>query len=140
MRYNPERLMRIGFVVVVAILLFMTAVAFQATARLTELSGWVSHTQEVRAELARTLCGVTEAEAAQRLYLLLGRKRDLDDYQEVCVRIAAHVDHVADLTSDNPRQQNRIAKLRVDIRQALDDLERAISLRQPKTSLPPLGR
>jgi PAS domain S-box-containing protein len=118
-----------GSNLVVAVILVINAVITTANARaLLARERWVAHTFEVLAEIRRTISLLTDAETGQRGYLLLGDESYLEPYLRSLPAIDLSLGRLANLTSDNSRQQVRIADLRRKVADRLAELKETISL------------
>ncbi len=93
-----------------------------------ELGRWVLHTQQVRLELAQTQELLVDAETGQRGFLLTGDARYLDPFDWASNQVGQHIDHLAELTADNPVQQRHVAELRPLAQEKLDELNGTIVL------------
>ena len=74
---------------------------------------WVTHTQQTLLELSQTESLVKDAETGQRGFLYTGDSKYLAPYDLAVGQVTGHIDRLAELTADNPRQQARISELRV---------------------------
>jgi two-component sensor histidine kinase len=93
-------------------------------------AGWVSHTHQVRTGIADVLQSLTDAESAQRAYLLTGDRHFVDEVQTSRARAQATLDRVDNLTRDNPDQQTRVATLRVQMARRLAVMDRTVAARR----------
>ena len=89
---------------------------------------WVAHTREVKYALAETQNLVLQAETGQRGYLYTGDPAYLTPYNGAQAKVRQDLDALAGLTTDNPRQEAAIAKLRSLVGAKLDELARTIAL------------
>ncbi|HEU0106856.1 MAG TPA: CHASE3 domain-containing protein [Vicinamibacteria bacterium] len=127
-----------AFLVGVVALIAISVVSLRSIRSLVETSDWIAHTQEVLATLAAADADVTSAEASRRGYALTGAERHLDGYEIARSNIAARLDHLGNLTADNPAQQRRLGRLRAAVEARLTALDRAIALRRARSSTPEL--
>ena len=124
------------FSVVAGFILMLIVLAANAFITQRQLSvqvkdeGWVTHTQQVLYELSQTESLLREAEVGQRGYLYTGNAKYLAPYNTAILRVNLHVDNVAGLTVDNPRQQARIRALRDLVKKKLDEMAQTLSLYQ----------
>ncbi|WP_119153509.1 sensor histidine kinase [Caldimonas tepidiphila] len=95
-----------------------------------ETDAWVAHTHQVIGQLESTLRSLTEAEAAQRVYLLTGDEAELQPFEAASRELEAHLEALARLTADNPRQQQRLPALRSAAAARLQSLAEAAALRR----------
>ncbi len=117
-----------GFGVLLAILIVNSIVIRRQLGVQVENQRWVSHTQEVLLQLGRVESMVTDAETAQRGFLYTGIQQYLAPYDRATGQVAGEIQKIADLTADNPRQQERIPQLRALAQQKLNELAGTISL------------
>jgi CHASE3 domain sensor protein len=91
---------------------------------------WVTHTHQVRTELADLLSELKDAETGQRGYLLTGEESYLEPYKGALTTIETTFDDVKKLTLDNPDQQRRLAAIGALIESKLAELKQTIDLRR----------
>ncbi len=119
-----------GFGAGLMILVIVSLVAFKGTGDLVSNQGDVNHTHEVLESLDQIVLALVNSETGQRGYLVTGEDRYLEPYTNGIAAIYGHIDHLAELTSDNPAQQERIATLRPLVDEKLAELKDTIELRQ----------
>ncbi len=119
-----------GFGAGLMILVIVSLVAFKGTGDLVSNQGDVNHTHEVLESLDQIVLALVNSETGQRGYLVTGEDRYLEPYTNGIAAIYGHIDHLAELTSDNPAQQERIATLRHLVDEKLAELKDTIELRQ----------
>jgi PAS domain S-box-containing protein len=90
--------------------------------------GWVLHTRQVISELTQTESLLKDAETGQRGYLYTGDRIYLAPYESATEAIKPHIDQLARLIADSPRQRARVAILRQLTQQKLSELRETISL------------
>ncbi|HLK09294.1 MAG TPA: CHASE3 domain-containing protein [Candidatus Angelobacter sp.] len=115
-----------GFAILLAVLVINTAVTRRQLAIQDSNQGWVEHTQQVQLELAEFESLLKDAETGQRGYLYTGDPRYLEPYNNAVVQGYPHITRLAELTADNPRQQERVARLRALKQQKLDELAQTL--------------
>src|ERR1017187_744614 len=118
----------IGFVL---LLILLVADAFVTRHQLgiqVETAAWVTHTRQVLLELSQTESLLKDAETGQRGYLYAGEEKYLAPYNLAHTAIDSHLDRLAQLTADNPRQQATILQLREQVHAKLTELAQTISL------------
>jgi PAS domain S-box-containing protein len=89
---------------------------------------WVAHTRQVIFELNQTELLLTDAETGQRGFLVTGDSKYLAPYYAAITQIQPHIDTIAHLTIDNPREQSLIPTLRTLASTKLAELDRTIQL------------
>lgn len=125
-----SRLINLGLGATLTFLVINAIVSYRNMVQLYENERWVSHTHQVLAELKETLSTLKDAETGQRGYLLTNNALYLEPYEAALTRINQQVNTLRQLTSDNPRQQQRIQTLDRSITTKLADLQRTISLKR----------
>ena len=88
---------------------------------------WATHTQQVLFELSQTESLVKDAETGQRGFLYTGDPKYLTPYDLAVGEVTGHIDRLAELTADNPRQQARISELRGLVQGKLNELGQTIA-------------
>jgi PAS domain S-box-containing protein len=119
-----------GFAVLLAVLIASTAVTRRQIAVQDSNQDWVEHTQRVLLELTAYESLLKDAETGQRGYLYTGEAHYLEPYNNAIAQGDPHIDKLAELTADNPQQQERIARLRALKRRKLNELAETIALAQ----------
>lgn len=116
----------LGTGLLVAFLVLNAAVSYRNTRQLDEDARWVAHTHEVLDALEELLGTVRDAETGQRGYLLTGDAAYLAPYEHAAATWEARIDRVRLLTADNPRQQDRLPRVRDLIAARMAVLKRGI--------------
>lgn len=105
---------------------------------------WVVHTREVLEHVQATLTLASEAEAAQRGFLLTGNERFVDSYRQARGDVLPELARLRELTRDNPRQQAALRPFEETVRMRIDLLERVMQMvragREPDLALLESGR
>jgi PAS domain S-box-containing protein len=117
-----------GFAILLAVLLADAYITKQRLDEQISSGVWVIHTRQVEFELSQTESLLKDAETGQRGFLYTGEEKYLDPYRQAAGQITSHVDVLARLTTDNPRQQAAIEQLRPLVRTKLDELASTIAL------------
>lgn len=120
----------IGLALLVALLLFNAVLGYRNTRQLDEDAGWVSHTNQVLDLTNGYLLALTEAEAAQRGYLLTGKDDYLQSYDQTRERVYDQSSKLRAQTIDNPIQQERLARLKELTSKRLERLDEGIEIRR----------
>ena len=113
-------LLSAGFFVLVAI----SVASVLLVNKSREDNAWVVHTVESENQISAVLLEVRRAESAVRAYLLSGGPQFLTEYQMAAANVLPAIDHLAELTHDNPAQIQNIAKLRKAAEQRLSEFAR----------------
>ena len=99
--------------------------------------GWVVHTYRVMDMARLVLIDVQAAETSERGFLITHDGRYLEPHRKSVAAVGPHLDQLQALTSDNPSQQLRVAKLRQLVQQRLALLDRAIMMASLSGTLSP---
>jgi len=117
-----------GFLILLILLAGTTIILRRQLLIQVANQNWVTHTRLVISELHQTESLLKDAETGQRGVLYTGDVKYLEPYEFAIVQIDRHIDSLAQLTADNPRQQARIRELRSLIQAKLAELGQTISL------------
>src|ERR1700761_5702001 len=117
-----------GFVALLVLLVINTVVVRHQLAVQVGNQEWFSHSRRVVQELRITESMVKDAETGQRGYLLTGRQNYLLPYDRAIGQMDAHLQNLANLIGDNPKEQSEVEKLRLLIDKKLAELTGTISL------------
>src|SRR4051812_12207830 len=103
----------LGFAVALAALAALGLLTHQSTTRLVAAGQAVTHTHEVLTDLEAVLSLMKDAETGQRGYLLTaGVKSYLGPYTGAREKVRNLLQHLREMTKDNPAQQGRLDQLR----------------------------
>jgi len=130
MKWLTERVILLGFGVVLAVLLVNGLLSYRDLKVLMENNHLVSHTYEVITELESLLSSMKDAETGQRGFLLTGEESYLRPYTTAMSVVDTHLQRAARLTADNPRQRERIPVVRDLITRERNYLVRNIEARR----------
>src|SRR5271166_3308811 len=95
---------------------------------------WVIHTHEVISELKSMSSDLSEAENARRGFILIGDRTLLIDYDLALQTLPQRIKRLQAMTTDNPRQEQRLAELEPLMAQRLALLEESVHLQQQDPS------
>ncbi|PWJ56222.1 methyl-accepting chemotaxis protein [Quadrisphaera granulorum] len=130
LRWTVGRRLAAGFVLATVLLATLGALALNFTESLYANQRTVTHTYQVLGALTALDSGLKDAETGQRGYLITGDDAYLAPFTAAKKTVAKELDSVASLTSDNPKQQERIATLRPLIDQKFAEMQKTIDLRK----------
>ena len=119
-----------GFGLTAFTLILVAGFSYHNANLLIDTERWVTHTHQVRTELADLLSELKDAETGQRGYLLTGEESYLEPYKGALTTIKTTFDDVKKLTLDNPNQQRRLAAIGSLIESKLAELKQTIDLRR----------
>src|SRR5260370_571289 len=94
-----------------------------------ETNRWVAHTYEVLGKLSEISPRLNEAESQQRAYLITADNRYLQWRDRVFSEIRKEAGEFAEVTADNPVQQQRIPDLEQKIANRFETMEETRRLR-----------
>jgi signal transduction histidine kinase len=118
---KTERKTRIGYMVALVLLLTAYFFTYSNNRKLIRQASLVSHTNEVINTLEALISTTKDAETGVRGYIITGKTEFLTPYYGSADKIDSLYYNVKNLTSDNPVQQERLARFRrnLDIRMEL---------------------
>ena len=123
-----NRIVQIGFMIVLILMLINGATTFWVVGKMTENSFWLAHTREVKAELAKLLAKAVDAETGQRGYLYTQKEEFLQPYNDALRSIQESQKSILKLVNDNPAQVQRLKGVGDTVRQHFDELAETIAL------------
>ena len=132
MNWNVGTKITVGFGIALAIFVIVGTVAYRSVTQQTEAADWVAHTREVQNQLTQLLSSLQDAETGQRGYVITGVEGYLAPYTDGIARAEANRKQLAQLVSDNPRQQARVDSLAPLIVDKLAELQQSIDVRKAR--------
>ncbi len=96
----------------VVLLVCLAALLAAETILLSRSLQWVDHSNKVIGNARELLRYINEMETGLRGYYLTGDKSFLQQFEEARTRTPEQLDYLADLTIDNPSQQERLRLMR----------------------------
>ena len=111
-RSAVERRIKAGFVLALACLAAVGIASYSSVRQLRLNSGWVEHTHQVLARLELLVSLTTDAETAERGYVITADADYLQPFASAERRIGEVEQELAELTVDNPQQQQRLRQLK----------------------------
>jgi len=95
---------------------------------------WVIHSHEAISELKSVSADLSEAENARSGFLLVGDGTQLVDFDVALQTLPQRLKRLQTMTTDNPRQQRRLAELQPLLAQRLELLSKSIQLQRQDPS------
>jgi methyl-accepting chemotaxis protein len=129
-RWTIGRRLAAGFGAGLVLLGGVGLVSLQNTGTMQEAARSVEHTHEVLAAVAMIEGALKDAETGQRGYLLTGVDSYLAPYTAADGVIDGEIDHFAELTADNPAQQDRARDLQDLVEQKFAEMQETIDVRR----------
>jgi PAS domain S-box-containing protein len=117
-----------GFVILLAILVADAYITKRQLDQQIDTGLWVTHTRQVQLQLSEVESLLKDAETGQRGFLYTGEEQYLDPYKLALTQMDSHINSLAQLTSDNPRQQAAVIDLRALVQAKLGELASTIGL------------
>lgn len=117
----------LGLGLLIAALLLNEVVSEWNIRRLVENERREVHTQRVLTTLEEVLARMTEAETAERGFLITAEARYLEPYQKAVAQAWQTLEQLRSLTEDDPSQQARIGPLQERVEARLGELRQAIA-------------
>ena len=110
-RLSLEKKIVAGFGLALATLVAVGVLQHRIIHKLTEIDGWVAHTNAVRTELEQAYSAVQQAEAGTRGFVATGNESFLQQHQEGISRAGKYLRTVPVLIADDPFQRQNVDKL-----------------------------
>ncbi len=118
-----------GFALTLLVLLTSGWLSYRNIRQLSRNEALVERTHEVLDDLQDTVKTLVDAETGQRGYIITGEQPYLDPYRAALSSVSGLLQRLGELTSDNPRQQNRLATLEQMVAQRLSGFQTGVAAR-----------
>lgn len=120
----------VGFAAGLAILLGLSFLSYWSTREFLETTQWVHRIREVRAAIREVYSDIRDLQTRVRGFIITGREAWLSAYSQEIRKLTQDQQTLRELVSDNPRQQERLAKLQALVAERLAYAERTIATRR----------
>src|SRR6187551_2105879 len=110
-KFDKNSLTSAGLFLALFLLLVICYISYTSIHQSTASSRWVSHTYTVINQINSVLSRISDAETAQRGYLLTGDKSHLKLYSLASAQLPQQLAILNNLMKDNVSQQNEVVKL-----------------------------
>ena len=127
---SSQRKVGVGFAFALACLGVVGVVSYLSVVRLNENAAWVAHTHEVLSRLESLIAATTDAETAERGYVITGDESFLEPYRRSAALVDEHARRLRQLTADNRAQQQRLDSVEPLVADRLANLRTVIELRK----------
>jgi PAS domain S-box-containing protein len=127
---TTERKVRAGFAVALTLLGIIGIVSYLSVVRLYENSGLVAHSHDVMSVLDELVDRVTEAESAQRAYIITGDEKFAQSFADVASGTQALAVRLQGLVIDDPAQGQRVAAIEEAVAARLQRSRETIEVRR----------
>ena len=124
------RKISLGYVLAVVLTVTIGAISYSSITTLNETAEWVDHTYLVLGQLEKITSSLKDAETGQRGFLITNLENYLEPYNTASAAVDEAIAAVRDLTSDNPRQQERLDNLEPLVEAKRAELQETIDLRR----------
>ena len=125
---SVTRQLQFVFGVSILILLLSSYASYYSNSQLINSSEQVNHTNEVIITSDSMLGIIKDAQSGQRGYIISNDPEYLTSYTGAKEKALGVVNHLASLTSDNPKQQKNIDELRPLVIQRFDQMQKVIDI------------
>jgi PAS domain S-box-containing protein len=106
-----EKRLVLGFGAALLLVLLVTAAAWWNLSRFRSTYRWINHTHEVISRLEQAIGHLVTMQASTRGFVITGQEDTLRGYAEAEQELERAFNRIRTLTSDNPTQQERLARL-----------------------------
>jgi len=124
-----ERKVRLGFFAAAIVLVLIGVLSYLSVVRFGTDTRMVDHTYQVLNSLTELLSEMAAAESGVRGFIITGQPDQEQAYEAAAQRIEAKVQHIRELTSDNPTQLRNLDALAPLIADRLNLLQKRVGLR-----------
>jgi len=98
---------------VIAIFIILGIISLLMTNKLRTSIGWNTHTYQVLQNQKQILLLLKEAEMGNHSFIIMEEEKYLEKYNQLGKNVMKKIDDGLELTKDNPKQQQRIANLKL---------------------------
>jgi len=96
----------------------------------TRAQGWISHTYQVLASIATARAELVDVQAGQRGFVISGSEAELAAYESARKAVAAEIDQLHQLTTDDPVQQRNVLQLQAQLEPRLQAAAAVVEARR----------
>jgi signal transduction histidine kinase len=125
----PRKKAQAAFASAVGLLLLSGLAGYMAILRLTQSEKWVHHTYEVRAAIADIDWTLVRAGRARSGFVLSGTEDFLSQYHTTVAEVPRALQHIRELTRDNPKEQQLCTRLEEITASRLAFFQKSIELK-----------
>jgi signal transduction histidine kinase len=119
-----------GFLIATGVLVFLIAMTYRETNQQIRSSESVIHSRDVISAIGDYASGAKAAGAAATDYYKTANESDIPAFASAVTSIHGAIDHVRQLTVDNPTQQGLVNELRSQTDRAFELLRQSMDLRR----------
>lgn len=129
MKLYFEKRVVVGFIIALAIIIWLGVHSFLYNQKFVETSKWVSHTNEVLFHSEQILTTVTDMEADQRGYVITKNDLFLESLPIAIDTLNDHLNNLTILIRDNADQLERLGLLRQTVSEKVSFIKNVITAR-----------
>ncbi len=127
-RSSIEIKILVGFITAFVLLILVGGYSYRTSAEYAESAKWVTHTQQVRIILGQLYSLISDAESAQRSYLLTSEQKYKAEYKDFLDEINSEMQDVTLLIDDNSLQKQNLAELKQLAAHRIDLLDKHLTI------------
>ncbi|HET9399856.1 MAG TPA: CHASE3 domain-containing protein [Candidatus Acidoferrales bacterium] len=121
---------RLAFGAACALFLLSGVAAYLTAVRFVATQQWVIHSHEVQAAIADVNNGISRAGRARLAFVTTGNPDFLNEFNDAITQASQPIDHIREMTADNPIQQKFCSELESIVAKRLGLFQAAVRLRQ----------
>src|ERR1017187_10014738 len=125
-----SKVIRIGFMVILTLILVNGASIFWTMHKLADNLSWVAHSYNVKSHLENITAELTDAETGQRGFLYTDKEVFLEPYTNALRTVSENHKATLELIKDNPAQVQRLKVVGDLAQQKLDEMAETIALQK----------
>jgi signal transduction histidine kinase len=125
-----EKKLSAGAGAALGVVVLMGLLSYNNTVKFIESSRWVETTQRMLAVLEGALSNLSDAESGERGYVLTGQESFLEPHFLAVNQCKRRLQQLVRVTTGNPEQQERVARLIPLVNTRLEALRRVVALRR----------
>src|SRR5690348_13083896 len=127
---SAQKKARLAFGAACALFLLSGIAAYLSAVRFVATQQWVIHSHEVQAAIADVNNGISRAGRARLAFVTTGNPDFLNEFNDSVSQASQPIDHIRQLTADNPVQQKFCSDLESIVAKRLGLFQAAVRLRQ----------
>jgi signal transduction histidine kinase len=119
-----------GFLLATALLVYLMGMAYRETGQQIHSSEWVIHSRDVISAIGDYAAAAKTAGAAATDYYKTANEADISTFNTGIASVHTTLDHLQQLTSDNPTQLKNVSDLKSQSDQVFDLIRQSMDLRR----------
>jgi PAS domain S-box-containing protein len=130
MKFYLEKRVLLGFLIALAIIVWLGVNSFLNNQKFAETSKMVAHTNEVLFHAEQVLALLMEMESNQRAFVIVDDEIFLQPITQTLDTLASHITNLKRLTRDNSNQQKRLMELESLISDKIEFVKKVVNTRR----------